>query len=455
MNNFKYIFAIATIATSILTGCAIGPNYERPELSIPEKFLAGGDLSATNRGAWFNGFNDPLLSGLLSTAATNNLTIQQTMQRIRASRATLSGTKADYWPNVGFSASASKTKSFDPDSTSERAGGGFDASWEPDLFGKTRRSVEAAQAELEATELSLADAKLTLDAEIAAEYVNLRLLQTQYEIATNNLALQESFHTIAKAKYEAGLSSELDSLSSESQVHATKATLPAAKAAIEGCIRRIEILLALNPGELDSVLKPVKPIPAAPEVALTVPSDLLRRRPDIRRAEKTYAASLARIGVSQAAYFPTISIGASANLSSDSFSDWGEAVKTIQVGPSIKWSILSFGRTKAQVEKAKATAEEAALVYRETVLKALHEVETEATALKADIARREPLAKARDTQKRALELSISMYEKDLGEYIDVISAQQSKLTHDRSVAEADANLALAKIALYKALGGNY
>lgn len=454
MDRFKYLFKLSLSITALLSGCVIGPSYKRPDISLPEQFLAESSTT-TNTKAWFDGFNDPILTALLNTAATNNLTIRQTMQRVRASRATLSGAKADYWPNVGFSASASKTKSFDPDATSERIGGGFDASWEPDLFGKKRRTVEAATAELEATELSLADAKLTLDAEIAAEYINLRLLQLQYQIATNNLALQESSYNIAKAKYEAGLSSELDSLSSESQMHATKATLPTAKAAIESCIRRIETLLALNPGKLDETLTPVKAIPIAPDVALTVPSELLRRRPDIRKAEKNYAAALARIGISQAAYYPTVSIGVNASLSSASFSDWGEAVKTIQAGPSIKWDILNFGRTKAQIEKAKATAEEAALVYRETVLKALHEVETEATSLKSDIERLQPLKKARDTQKRALTLAISMYEKDLGEYINVITAQQSQLTHDRSVAEADANLALAKIALYKSLGGNY
>ena len=168
MNRFKYLFTLSISITAFLSGCVIGPSYKRPDISLPEQFLAES-ATTTNTKAWFDGFNDPILTALLHTAATNNLTILQAMQRVRASRATLSGAKADYWPNVGFSASASKTKSFDPDATSERIGGGFDASWEPDLFGKKRRTVEAATAELEATELSLADAKLTLDAEIAAE----------------------------------------------------------------------------------------------------------------------------------------------------------------------------------------------------------------------------------------------------------------------------------------------
>lgn len=455
MNKIHFLFTLSTLLGILFSGCVVGPNYTKPEVTLPEKFLTEGNRSTTNNAAWFTRFNDPILLNLLETAQTNSLTLQQALQRIRASRATLSGAKADYWPKVGFSASAAKTKSFDPDTTSERSGAGFDASWEIDLFGKKRRTVEAAEAELEATRLSLDDAKLSLNAEIAAEYVNLRLLQTQYDIATNNLALQESFHSIAKEKFKAGLSSELDSLSSETQVHATKATLPSIKASIESCIRRIEILLALNPGLLDATLMEAKPIPVAPEVALTVPSELLRRRPDILRAEKNYAAALARIGVSKAAYYPTVSIGAGANLSSESFSDWSDAVKTLSFGPSVNWSILDFGRTASQVEKVKAAAEEAALAYRETVLKAVHEVESEAIALKADIDRREPLAKARDIQKRAYELSLSMYKEDLGEYIDVISAQQSKLAQDKSVAEADANLTLAKIALYKALGGNY
>lgn len=454
MKNKEIPAALAVLALFSF-GCAVGPDFKTPEAGAPGAFLAGGAPEAPVATNWFAGFNDALLDALLETARTNNLGVKQAMQRVRASRAALAGSKAEFWPQAGFSAGASKSKSFDPDETSERASLGFDASWELDLFGKIRRGVEASKAELAATEISLEDALLSLDAEVAAEYVNLRLLQRQYQIATNNLALQKDFYAIAKSKFDAGLTSERDCLSSEAQLHSTEASLPEAQAAIAACMRRIETLLALNPGALDAVLSATAPVPNAPEVALTVPSALLRRRPDIRKSEKSYAAALARIGVAKASYYPSVSIGAGASLSSSSFSDWGDAMKTLNFGPSVNWNILSFGRTKARVEQARAAADEAALAYRETVLRAVHEVETTATNLGKDIARAEPLAKSEAAQRKALDLSRQMYEQDLGEYQEVISAQQAYLSASRTLAESAANISLSKISLYKALGGGY
>ena len=443
----------SALLLALLAGCAVGPDFSRPETNLPASYLAGGASGATNAPSWFDGFHDAVLSELLVSARTNNLGVLQAVQRVRASRAALSGAKAEHGPRAGFSASASKAKTFDPDATTERAGVGFDASWEPDLFGKVRRGVEAARAELAATELSLTDALVSLDAEIAAEYVNLRLLQTQLGVAVTNLSLQRTTFSIAKAKYDAGLSSELASLSSEAQLRATEAALPAARSAIAACIRRIEILCAQNPGALDALLSAPAPIPDAPAVALSIPSDLLRRRPDVRRAEQTYAAALARVGVARASYYPSVSIGAGASLSSASFSDWGDAVKTLSFGPSAQWDVLTFGRTAARVEQARAAAEEAALSYRETVLRAVHEVETQAVALRETIARAEPLRAAADAQARALALSQALYERDLGEYLDVVAAQQGRVSADRTLAEALADIALGRIALYKALGG--
>ncbi len=447
-------FAVAA-SLAFALGCAVGPDYARPEIALPDSFLAGGSAESAVGPSWFDGFDDAILSGLLERARTNNLGVLQVAVRIGASRAALAGSKAEYWPRVGFSASASKGKTFDPDATTERASVGFDASWEPDFFGKVRRSVEAAEAELAAAELSLSNALLSLDAEVAAEYVNLRLLQTQYAIAATNLVLQREFHAISKAKFDAGMASERDSLSSEAQVLSTEASLPDAAGAVVACIRRLEILLALNPGSLDPLLTPPAPIPAAPDVALTVPSDLLRQRPDVRKSEKAYAASLARIGVAKANYYPSVSIGASASLSNDSFDRWGDAMKSVGVGPSVSWTLLSFGRTRAKVRQAEAAAEEAALAYRETVLRAVHEVETDAIDLDKALASIGPLRSALAAQTKVLDLSRKMYERDLGEYLDVVSAQQSKLSAERLAAQAEAQIALAKIALHKALGGAF
>lgn len=456
----KYdLFTILTSSLLFCAGCMVGPDFERPATDVPETFLQGTlENNATNailNAEWWNGFNDPILLSLIDRGLTNNLSVQQAMQRVRASRASLAESRANYWPRVGVSAGVKKNKSWDPDDSATRVSAGFDASWEIDLFGGTRRGVEAAKAELAATEYSLEDARISLAAEIAGEYVNLRQEQANYEIALANLAVQTNFYAISDAKFKAGVADERDRISSEAQWRALEASLPQSKVAIVSSIRRIESLLGLNPGALDAELSSKGDVPVAPALPAAVPADLLRRRPDVRQSESRYAASLARVGVAIANRYPSVSIGAGASLSSDSLSDWGNAMKTMNIGPSINWNLLTFGRDKAKVEQAKASAEEAALAYRERVLGAVHEVESEWLQLQEEQVRLEPLTKSESLQARALELSEDMYAKDLGEYHDVLSSQQALLSARKSLIAQKANCALHSIALFKALGGGW
>ncbi|MBR0057609.1 MAG: efflux transporter outer membrane subunit, partial [Kiritimatiellae bacterium] len=345
----------------LLAGCAVGPDYAPPDPGALPGALPGGDGGGEVRAVFgpegTGTAEAQAITALWEIAATNNLDILQAVKRIEASRAALAGSRAEYWPSVGFSAGTSKAKNFNPSSSSERSTLGFDASWELDLFGKVRRSVEAAGAELEASEYSLADALASLRAEIAGECVNLALQRRLLEITGKNLDLQRDFEKIAREKFEAGLAPELDWLSAQSQLFATEASLPSLAASATGCVRRIELLCGLTPGTLDNEPELLS-FPPLPEwggfgVPATVPSELLRRRPDVRRAERAYAAALARVGVSQASYYPSLTIGAGFSLASDSFARWGDAVRSISFGPSVSWSILSFGRTKARVAQAR------------------------------------------------------------------------------------------------------
>ncbi len=443
--------------TVLCAGCLVGPDFERPETDLPATYLpgtlGGAATNAMDATAWWRAFDDPVLATLVDAGLGGNLGVRQAVARVRASRASLASSKAAFWPDIGLSAGATRSRSWDPDETSTRASAGFDASWELDLFGGLRRGAEASRAELAATEYALADARLSLAAEIAGEYVSLRQQQAEYAIAIENLAIQTNFHAIAEAKFRAGMANERDRIASEAQWRALEASLPESRAAIQSSIRRIEALLGLNPGLLDDSLSLPLPVPSAPVLPPSVPADLLRRRPDVRQAEARYAAAVARIGVAVANRYPSISLGAGVSISSDSLSDWGEAVKAVSVGPSVRWSILDFGRGKAKVEQARANAEEAALQYRETVLGAVHEVETGWLKLREEGARYAPLVKAGELQARALELSEDMYAKDLGEYQEVLSAQQSFLNARRSIVQQKAACALHAIALYKALGG--
>lgn len=454
----KFLYAgFFSLLSFVFSGCLLGPDYERPETDLPETFLPGtlqgGDTNAQLNAEWWHGFNDEILLQLIDIGSTNNLSVKQAVQRVRQSRASLAESKAAYWPELGFSLNATKGKNWNPDSTTERVGTGFDASWEIDVFGSIRRSVEASKAELAAAELSLDDARISLDAEIAAEYVNLRLLQCQYAIELENLAVQTNFFNIADAKFKAGVADERDRISSEAQWRSLEASLPRSKASISAAIRRLEILLGKNPGALDSLLSPSAPVPVAPALPSAVPSDLLRRRPDVRQSEARYAAALARIGVAKAAKYPRFSIGAGISLTSQSFSNWGDAMKSMSLGPGLSWTPVDFGKREARVEQSVAAAEEASLAYRASVLSAVHEVENDWTSLEEELSRRDPLEKSAKLQARSLELSETLYKQELGDYSNVLSAQQALLNAKRSLEEHKANCALDTISLFKALGG--
>lgn len=443
--------------TMMFAGCMLGPDYERPDTDLPETFLPGtfrgSDTNAQLNAEWWRGFNDEILLELMEIGATNNFSVRQTVQRVRQSRASLAESKSAYWPELGFSINASRGKNWNPDSTTKRVGTGFDASWEIDVFGSVRRSVEAAKAELAAAELSLDDARISLDAEIAAEYINLRLLQNQYGIELENLAIQTNFYNIADAKFKAGVADERDRISSEAQWRSLEASLPKSRAAITSAIRRIEILLGKNPGTLDALLSKPASVPVAPALPPAVPSDLLRRRPDVRQSEAKFAAALARIGVAKASKYPRFSIGAGISLTSESFGNWGEAMKSMSVGPGMSWTPVDFGKRDAKVEQSTAAAEEASLAYRACVLSAVHEIENDWTSLEEELSRREPLEKSAKLQARSLELSETLYKQELGDYSNVLSAQQSLLNARRSLEEHKANCALDTISLFKALGG--
>lgn len=441
-----------------MAGCAVGPDYAAPDPGVlPEALPVMATLPQGHDGeggsaSWYDGFGDSVLAEILGIAATNSLDILQTLARVEASRASFSGARAGYWPNIGFSASTSKSKSYNPDSDSEHSSAHFDASWEIDAFGKTRRTVEAARAELEAMEFTLEDARVSLFAEIAAEYVNLRLQEALCGIAETNLAISSEFASIAKAKFDAGVSPELDWLSASAQRESAHASLASAKASVDACLHRLELLASLPPGGLARIVGAGNGLPNAPTIPAAIPSEMLRNRPDVRRAERLYAAALARVGVAKANYFPTISIGAGFSLSKDSFANWGDAVRSIDFGPSLSWNLLSFGRNKAKVAQARANAEESALAYRAAVLSAFHEVENCAIGIESDVERERRFEEATKAQERAASLALKMYREDLGEYKDVLSAQQSLLSQRRSLLEVRADATLQKISLCKAVG---
>lgn len=476
MNRRISIFAAALAVMA--GGCAVGPDYSPPddagypaafsrrlaktaEDGNPDLAILLGNGALPNEVGFF-ALGDNRLAALQKIASTNNLGILQVVKRIDASRASLAATRAGYWPNIGFGASTSKTKNFNPESDGERSSLRFDASWELDLFGRVRRSAEAAQADLESAGYGLGDAMLSLQAEIASEYVNFCLRRQLWQIAKKNIELQKEFLKIASEKFDSGLGSEFDLQTAKAQLQSALAASTSAEAEVSSCVRRLESLCSLPPCSLNGLIEvddlPMPIVPAFPPEdsacdggLAAVVSDVMRKRPDVRKSERDYAAALARVGVATANYFPTVSIGAGLSMASNAFASWGNAVRSIDFGPSLNWNIFTFGRTKAQVAQARAKAEESALAYRETVLTAYHEIENALEAQYFDSERCTSLERAFVENLNAEQMARKSYEEGLGEYRDLLSSSQSRLSSERSLAEIMASVILDKIALAKSL----
>lgn len=438
-------------------GCMLGPNHATPALSnMPSAFLegtlAGGSadhLSST----WWESFNDPILVKLLKEGDTANLSILQAIQRIEQSRATLRQTASTLWPTVDAASSTSHSKNWNPDATKSSYNAGIDASWQLDLFGANRRNTEAAEAELEASGYSLEDARISLAAEIATAYFNLRLLQSNLDIANSNLEIQITSAQIARDKAKAGFTSNLDALSAEAQIQNTKAGIPSIEASIASQRYAIELLLGRYPGELASLLSPHAPLPLASVMPASVPSEVLKRRPDIRKAEADLHAATARIGAAEADRFPSIRIGGSASLSLSSLSSWSDAVRSVGITPSISLPLFAGGRLKARVEQAKAAAEESLLIYTETILSAVSEVETAWVTLEREHAREAALLLSLQHNQASLDIATQLYKTGESDYLEVLIYQKSYLSAQQSLVQHRATLAQQSVKLFKALGG--
>lgn len=449
-------------------GCLLGPDFERPDASpyVPDAFRTGPapdaapDASpqapcapAVSEAQWWAAWNDPLLERLLEQGSSTNLTLLQAEARLRQSRATLDAARASLFPSLGLSGSASRSKTFDPDASrsSYRAGG--DAAWEIDLFGRNRRTAEAAEADLEASGLSVDDARLSLRAEIASDYVALRLAQASLDIARSNLVAEVESAEIARAKGESGFSSGADVAASEAAIATARAALPAREAAVSAAARALEQLLALPPFALEEELAAPGPIPVAPPPPATAPAELLARRPDVRRAEASLHAATARIGAARAARYPSVNLAAGASLSADSLSDWSSALKTLSFGPSVSVPLFQGGALAAAEERARAAAEEALLAYHDTVLAAVHEAQRDWTELDAERARAADLAEAVRANEEAHEAALALYRAGKGDYTAVLVRRTALLSARLALAQHRAALADLSVSLFRALGG--
>jgi NodT family efflux transporter outer membrane factor (OMF) lipoprotein len=420
---------------------------------------------------WWDSFEDQVLTSLVERAAASNLDLRQAEARIREARAVRGAGAASFWPSVeSFAAyTRSGTGGSSGGTANDRAGGGsvsrdtdlfrggLDAIWELDVFGGTRRSVEALDADLQAAIEDLRDVTVVLTAEVAINYLTLRGLQQQIAIARENLEAQVKTVEITRQRFEAGFVSGLDVANARAQSAATSSQIPVLESQARDAIHTLSVLLASEPnallGELE-IERAIAPLP--PQVPVGMPSDLLRRRPDIRRSEARIHAATARIGIATADLFPRFTLTGSLSFSGDSLSsmaDWGSRVWS--VGPGMQWLIFDAGRIRWNIEARRAVEEQALLAHQQTVLTALREVESALVAYAKEQEHRQLLEEAVAQNRKAVGLARELYSAGQTDFLNVLSAQGSLFLSEEALVRSTVTLSLNLVALYKALGGGW
>ena len=490
--------ALAGGAAALLAGC-VGPNFAPPvpvnaesrsfldtgkPVASPVKVLDGA-TSLPSDVRWWHTFRDAELTKLESRVADENLDVRTATLRLAESRAqrastaaaalpTLSGNASDYREQFSqnslfklipiqalTSGSGSSTST---SSASQITTGfnnytvGFDASWELDLWGHVARQIEAADAQLQANTEMRRDTLVSSLAELARDYVNLRGTQAQIKIAQDNIKVEQEILDVTRTRMDKGLVTGLDVESAAAQVESVRAQVPQLQAQLLQGINAISLLLDEPPLGLSAELIGPRAIPPnPPHIPVGLPSELARRRPDIRMAEANLHAATANIGVAIAEFYPTVSLNASPTLQAleprDIFK--GSSLQYMNVGPSVTLPIFQGGRLKANLVLQEKSQQEAAIAYHKAVLSAWHDVVNSLTAYKTEQVRRERLRAQVEHAKQALVLARSRYEQGVAEFTTLLDDARTVLSAEQQLAQSQANVSVDLIALYKALGGGW
>jgi len=477
--NFNSISALSLF----LGGCSVGPDYKEPVLAVPAAWTEAQQKGVDTRPAeltrWWTAFEDPMLNSLIDRAVQSNLDLRVAEARIREARASRAVVASGAWPTVDTSGSYTRSRTsenaFNIPSQNGTGGGspggnasgiklernlfnaGFDANWEIDVFGGVRRSVEAADATIEATEYSRRDILVSLLGDVARNYIDLRGAQRRLAVARTNLKAQQDSLELTQVRFNAGLASDLDVSRAEAQISTTAAQIPTLESILKQAAYSLDLLLGLSAGALWKELESEVAIPNLPaEVLVGLPSDLLRRRPDIRFAERQLAAATAQVGSAVADLFPRFSLTGAAGLQSISASDWFTGRSRYwSIGPTISWPVFDAGRIRANIEIRNAQQEQALNRYEQAVLAALGDVEKSLVNYAQEQIRHRSLNDAVVANRRAVVMANELYVRGLNDYLSVLDSQRALYLTETELAQSEATMASNLVALYKALGGGW
>lgn len=449
----------------VLAGCTVGPEYVPPTPAMPCEWHTVSDEMQANSPdnfVWWEALNDPQLNELLEKAALQNLDLEIAALRILEARTMLKGGKAQNYPHVDASANCGHVQ-YDKHALNHVLGTdakshfdffevGFDAEWEIDLFGKNTHDTNALKAQLEASEESYRDVWITLSAEVARNYIELRSQQQSLERLNKNIDAQNETFTLTKDLSHTGFESSIDQQTAQEQLHVLTAQKPQIELAIKRAIHRLSILLGYAPGALYDELCAATPLPQVPcQKPIGIPSELLRRRPDIRKAERDLAAATERVGSAIAAMFPRISL----NGFLGDLGTFGSGGGAWYVGPQLLLPIFNSRLLEQDVNINKIQTRQALLEYQKIVLAALEETENAIAAFHYEMQRNHELSQALQASQDANQLTLQLYQTGITSYLDVLVGTRSLLAIQEAYQESQTAMLIEYIALYKALGGDW
>src|SRR3989454_3592818 len=477
MSRFAVAFSVL-----LLAGCAVGPNYKRPQVTVPNQWTVaparGTSTKPPETDAWWSSFRDAELDSLIARAVDRNLDLKLALERVQEARAASGIARSDYLPSVGANVSATRLRggisqgviravpsSADPDARPSLISpfetnsfqGNLSASWELDVFGGIRRGVQAATADIAAAEENRRDVLVILLGDVGRVYAQLRGFQRRLEIANKNIKTQQETLDLTTARAKAGLATELDVSRAAARLDSTKAAVPGLLSGAAVSIHRLSVLLGEEPGALRGEIEKTNPIPSGgPDVEVGLPSDLLERRPDIRRAEAQVAASTARIGEAKADLFPRFLLTGTAGRQATQLHDLTLGLGNFfSVGPGITLPLFTGGRIRSNIAVQNSRQRQAVITYQSTILNALEEVQNALVNYSQEQERRDRLNQAAEQSQLAVHLATEQYRAGLVDFLSVLDAQRELYAAEDQAVQSQTTVTIDVVNLYRALGGGW
>jgi len=464
--RLRHLFGGGALALLLTAGCAVGPDYEAPEPDLPDAWenAAAADVVGETPVIldWWSAFNDPLLDDLIRRAGEGNLDLAAAVGRIAEARAYHRITGGDRWPQAGLSGAVDRTEvpsDYWPGGENPATNWefGLGASWEIDIWGKVRRSREASGAALDASVEDYRDVLVSLYAEVATTYMEVRTYQARLAFAHDNAKSQRETLDVVSAREDAGLVPLLDVARARSNLANIEAAIPQLEIALEVARNRLAILVGVIPGSLDQELTQGGGMPAPQmDLAVSLPAELMRRRPDIRRSERNLAAQTARIGVATADLYPSFSLTGALTLMAPDFGSLGDdGAFGWSLGSDFKWNLFTGGKIRGQIQVEEARTEQLLAAYEKTVLSALAEVENSLVSLRQEEMRRDLLQVASESAQQSVELVHTQYISGLTDFQNYLDAQRTLSNQQDQLATSRGQVLANLINLNRALGGGW